>query len=64
MLGLLLPVVSGVDFLKWYRATEVCKHVPRVVLTGAMEGEKIVQEALELGADRLYFKPARVEKAD
>ena len=57
VLGLLFLVTSGVDFVKWCRATQVCRHLPVVVLTGALEREIIVEEALESGADRLYFKP-------
>lgn len=60
--GLLLRIVSGVIFLKWCRATELCRHLPLVVLTGALETEKAIQdEALQSGANRLYFKPGNLD---
>ncbi len=62
VLALLLPGISGVDFLKWCRATKVCKHIPLVVLTGAMQGEKAVQQAVQyVPADRLYFKSGHMD---
>ncbi len=61
VLALLLPMATGVDFLKWCRATEICKHLPLVVLTGAFECQKEVQAALDFKPDRFYFKSLDIE---
>ena len=60
VLGLFLPIISGVEFLRWCRKTPVCKNLPLFVLTGALQGEKVIEEALESGADRLYFKSGQM----
>jgi len=64
VVGLFLPVVSGLDFLKWCRTAAICRHLPVVVWTGGLKSEEPVQEALKAGADRLYFKSASMENTE
>ncbi len=61
VLALLLPIASGLDFLKWCRATEICKELPLVVWTGGLEYQKEIQEALQYMPDRFYFKSGKLD---
>lgn len=51
-----MPDDSGLDLLKWIRATEQIKALPVIMLTGNAEGA-VKQDALEVGATDFLNKP-------
>jgi DNA-binding response OmpR family regulator len=56
ILDLMLPDISGMEFLRQLRARDSFKTVPVLVLSALIESEQI-REALDAGADRYLTKP-------
>lgn len=56
ILDLMLPEVSGVEFLRQLRAKSMFAQLPVLVLSSMIEPEQI-REALNAGADRYVTKP-------
>lgn len=56
ILDLMMPEVSGLDFLRQMRADGSFKHLPVLVLSALIESDDI-REALTAGADRYLTKP-------
>ncbi len=56
LLDLMLPEVSGIEFLRQMRAKAVFDKLPVVILSALADPEQI-REGLEAGADRYLTKP-------
>lgn len=56
ILDLMLPEISGMDFLKQLRAKEGFEQMPVIVLSALIDPIQI-REALDAGADRYLTKP-------
>jgi two-component system phosphate regulon response regulator PhoB len=56
ILDLMLPDVSGLDFLRQMRTKEIFDNLPVVILSALADPEKI-REGLSSGADRYITKP-------
>ncbi len=56
ILDMMLPDVSGIEFLRQMRAKSEYDHVPVLVLSALIDPEKI-RAALDAGADRYLTKP-------
>lgn len=56
ILDLMLPDVSGVDFLRQMRSKAAFNHVPVLVLSAIIDPDHI-RQALDAGADRYLTKP-------
>lgn len=56
LLDLMLPEISGIQFLKKIRAKEDYNSVPVIILSALADPEQI-REGLESGADRYLTKP-------
>ncbi len=56
ILDLMLPDISGLDFLKQMRARPVFDNLPVLVLSAMAEPQEI-RAALDAGADRYLTKP-------
>lgn len=56
ILDLMLPGVSGIDFLRQLRARPAFDTLPVLVLSALVDPDQI-REALEAGADRYLTKP-------
>lgn len=56
ILDLMMPGVSGVDFLRQLRAKDIFEPMPVLVLSALVEPQQI-REALDAGADRYLTKP-------
>ena len=56
ILDLMLPEVSGVEFLRQMRMKDMFQTLPVLVLSALSEQEQI-REALDAGADRYLTKP-------
>jgi DNA-binding response OmpR family regulator len=56
ILDLMLPDVSGLEFLRQIRSKEVFNGLPVVILSALADPEQI-REGLQLGADRYLTKP-------
>ncbi len=56
ILDLMMPEVSGMEFLKQVRSREVFKDLPILILSALIETDQI-REALDSGADRYLTKP-------
>lgn len=56
ILDLMLPDMSGIDFLKQMRAKNVFDDVPVVILSALADPDQI-REGLDSGADRYLTKP-------
>lgn len=56
VLDLMLPDISGIDFLKQMREKTMFDHLPVVILS-AMADPAQIREGLEAGADRYLTKP-------
>ena len=56
ILDLMLPEISGMEFLRQLRARDSFNNVPVLVLSALIESEQI-REALDAGADRYLTKP-------
>lgn len=56
VLDLMLPEISGIDFLKQMRTKSQFDHLPVVILSALADPAQI-REGLEAGADRYLTKP-------
>ncbi|MCS7070767.1 MAG: response regulator [Anaerolinea sp.] len=56
ILDLMLPDISGIDFLKQMRARPIFDNLPVLVLSALAEPQEI-RAALDAGADRYLTKP-------
>ncbi len=56
VLDLMLPDVSGIDFLKQMREKKVFENLPVVILSALADPDQI-REGLQSGADRYLTKP-------
>lgn len=56
VLDLMLPEISGIDFLKQMRTKPQFDHLPVVILSALADPAQI-REGLEAGADRYLTKP-------
>jgi len=61
LLDLKLPRVDGLDVLRHYRETAICKDIPVVVLTSSNE-DRDVERAYALHANSYIVKPVNFEK--
>ena len=57
-----MPGLSGIQFLDWCRACEICRHIPVVILTGGAPEDSEIQRCLEHGAARVYLKPSALNE--
>jgi len=62
LLDLKLPRMSGLELLKWLRASPRLRRLPVVVLTSSRE-RKDVDEAYDLGANSYLVKPVSSDSA-
>ncbi len=60
LLDLIMPEMSGFDFLGWRKRSSVSTKVPVMVLSG-LGDERQIEGALTLGADGYFPKPAAFE---
>lgn len=56
LLDLMLPEISGIDFLKEIRAQSIYDNLPIIILSALADPNQI-REGLECGADRYLTKP-------
>jgi CheY-like chemotaxis protein len=56
LLDLKMPQVSGFDFLAWRKPSPVYSSIPVAVLSD-FHGKDDIKRALEMGANRTFFKP-------
>lgn len=56
ILDLMMPDVSGIEFLRQVRARQVFDQLPVLVLSALVDPDRI-REALDAGADRYLTKP-------
>lgn len=56
VLDLMLPDISGMEFLAQMRAKDVFEAIPVVILSAIVDPDQI-REGLKLGADRYITKP-------
>ena len=56
---LIMPVMGGIDFLKYLRSRSDLEHIPCVVISG---DRKDRDEALDNGADEFLVKPFRAQE--
>ena len=55
LLDLMMPKLNGADVLKYIRSTPALKATPVIILSNASIADQ-VQEAMALGADRVFLK--------
>ncbi len=58
-----MPLVNGLDFVKWLRASPLHKHVPLVMLSGKDETSSKIN-CLKHGADDYVVKPFNPEELE
>ena len=63
ILDVLMPEVSGVDFLEFLRGREEYKDIP-VVMLSTEASEVTVERAMTLGADTYVTKPVAINELD
>lgn len=56
VLDMMLPEITGIEFLRQMRAKTVFQNLPVVILSAVVDPEQI-REALDAGADRYITKP-------
>lgn len=56
LLDIMLPEISGIDFLKQMRSKTVFDELPVIILS-ALADPKTIRAGLEAGADRYLTKP-------
>jgi two-component system, OmpR family, phosphate regulon response regulator PhoB len=56
ILDLMLPGISGMDFLRQMRSTKIFDSIPVLVLSALIDPDQI-RTALDAGADRYLTKP-------
>ncbi|MCG8571653.1 MAG: diguanylate cyclase [Spirochaetes bacterium] len=57
ILDLMMPGMSGMDFLKIFREKEIFSHIPVIVLTAKDNSDKEIARILEQGANDYITKP-------
>ncbi|MBN1267042.1 MAG: response regulator [Anaerolineales bacterium] len=63
LLDIMMPEVTGIDFLEFLRRRSDYKHIP-VVMLSAESTDVQVDEAMSLGADGFVFKPVTFEELE
>lgn len=58
-----MPIVSGLDLLKYIRSQRVLDAVPVVMLSSEFT-DAVITEALALGADAYLLKPVTIEELE
>jgi DNA-binding response OmpR family regulator len=61
ILDLMLPDMNGLDLVRYVRKQKTPKHIPMLVVSGAIGGFQMNQ-ALAAGADAFMGKPVAVEE--
>ena len=61
VLDLMLPDMNGLDLVRYVRKQKTVRHVPLLVVSGAIGGYQMNQ-ALAAGADAFFGKPVAVEE--
>ncbi len=61
ILDLMLPGMSGLDFVRYFRRQKTPRHIPLLVVSGASGGFQMNQ-VLNAGADSFLGKPVAVEQ--
>jgi len=56
LLDIMLPEISGIDFLKQMRSKSVFNNLPVIILS-ALADPKTIRAGLDAGADRYLTKP-------
>jgi DNA-binding response OmpR family regulator len=56
ILDMMLPDVSGLEFLNQLREHEIFRHIPVIILSALADPDKI-RQGLDAGADRYLTKP-------
>ncbi len=56
ILDMMLPDISGLEFLKQLREQDTFKHIPVIILSALADPDKI-RQGLDAGADRYLTKP-------
>ncbi len=60
LLDLLMPRISGYDFLKEIRGTDKTKEIPVIVIS-AVTDQLNIKKIMDLGADEFIKKPLDIE---
>ncbi len=60
LLDLTMPGKSGFEVLAWIRSHEPVNKIPVIIFTGSVHAKDRLQ-AMELGADQFWVKPANYE---
>jgi len=63
LLDIMMPEVTGIDFLEFVRRQPDFKNIP-VVMLSAESTDVQVDEAMSLGADGFVFKPVTFEELE
>jgi len=63
LLDIMMPEVTGIDFLEFVRRRPDFKHIP-IIMLSAESTDAQVDEALRLGADGFVFKPVTFEELE
>lgn len=58
-----MPIMDGLDFIKWLRASPLHKHIPLVILSGKHETSSKIK-CLKHGADDYVVKPFNPEELE
>jgi CheY-like chemotaxis protein len=58
LLDLHLPVMNGIDVLRWIRRDPAFRGTPVIVLTAAGEDEALILDCYKAGANSFLSKPA------
>ena len=58
-----LPRMSGLELIELIRRDPDCKNTKIIVCTGCYTMEDVKSRALELGVDRFFPKPFKIEEA-
>ncbi|MFW6248195.1 MAG: response regulator [Bacteroidota bacterium] len=61
LLDLLMPRISGYDFLKQIKSSEETKNIPVIVIS-AVTDQPNVQKIMNMGADEFINKPLDIEE--
>jgi len=61
VLDLKMPLMDGLDVLRWLNAHPACARLPKVMLSGSSL-EKDVEEAYRLGVNTFFAKPNSLSK--